>query len=239
VIASPVAHGWLMVWAKRIVVLAAVYESGGLRGGDDTPHQTLIMPLLDMFRSRRSHSTSSARPRDGYLDEYAPYGQASAYPLRPTAGFGRAAHHAPPHTGNRAQHYPAYGPSFSNTETSADEQVRSERRPVPPSLPRGLIFPCHFVFRFNHKNASLIDVCAVLTSHSAVLASGGPFGLLPLPPPQQPRRHDVLLAIRRRRRCAVPPRCLHGLNGILHWQGREPRPDRIQARNARARQPSV
>ncbi len=35
VIASPVVHGWLMVWAKRIVVVVILYESGWLRG---VPH---------------------------------------------------------------------------------------------------------------------------------------------------------------------------------------------------------
>jgi hypothetical protein len=36
VIASPVAHGWLMVWAEHVVALAVVYESGGLR--TEAPH---------------------------------------------------------------------------------------------------------------------------------------------------------------------------------------------------------
>jgi hypothetical protein len=32
VIASPVVHGWLRVWAERIVVVVILYESGWLRG---------------------------------------------------------------------------------------------------------------------------------------------------------------------------------------------------------------
>lgn len=36
VIASPVAHGRLMVWAEHVVALAVVYESGGLR--TEAPH---------------------------------------------------------------------------------------------------------------------------------------------------------------------------------------------------------
>ena len=35
VIASPVVHGWLMVWPKRLVVVVMLYESGSLRG---VPH---------------------------------------------------------------------------------------------------------------------------------------------------------------------------------------------------------
>ena len=35
VIASPVVHGWLTVWAERIVVVEILYESGWLRRG---PH---------------------------------------------------------------------------------------------------------------------------------------------------------------------------------------------------------
>jgi hypothetical protein len=35
VIASPVVHGWLVVWAKRTVVVVMLYESGWLRG---VPH---------------------------------------------------------------------------------------------------------------------------------------------------------------------------------------------------------
>jgi hypothetical protein len=37
VIASPVVHGRLMVWAERVVVVAVLYESGGWRG-DPIPH---------------------------------------------------------------------------------------------------------------------------------------------------------------------------------------------------------
>jgi hypothetical protein len=32
VIASPVVHGWLRVWAERIPVVVILYESGWLRG---------------------------------------------------------------------------------------------------------------------------------------------------------------------------------------------------------------
>jgi len=42
VIASPVTHGWLMVWADRIVVV--VYESGGLRRGGPHIHQPSSCP---------------------------------------------------------------------------------------------------------------------------------------------------------------------------------------------------
>lgn len=42
VIASPVVHGWLMVWANRIVV-EMLYESGWLRGVPHiNPHHAIL-----------------------------------------------------------------------------------------------------------------------------------------------------------------------------------------------------
>jgi hypothetical protein len=43
VIASPVVHGWLMVWAERIVVVVMLYESGWLRGFPHiNPHHAFL-----------------------------------------------------------------------------------------------------------------------------------------------------------------------------------------------------
>jgi hypothetical protein len=43
VIASPVVHGWLMVWAKHIIVVEMLYESGWLRGVPHiNPHHALL-----------------------------------------------------------------------------------------------------------------------------------------------------------------------------------------------------
>jgi len=128
VIASPVVHGWLMVWAKRVVVVVMLYESGWLRG---FPTSSLIMPFFNMFKSRRGRSTSLPRAPERYLHEFDDYNQASPYGPRSTSGFGRSAHLAQPHAGFRAQRNPSHGSSISNSvperyaESPTNDQVRT------------------------------------------------------------------------------------------------------------------
>jgi hypothetical protein len=99
-------------------------------GCEGFPTSTLIMPFLNMFKSRRTRSTSLPRAPERHLLE-SEYDPASAY--GPRSGFGRSAHHpAPPHTGSRTQRYPSHGSSFSNSgarryaeSATASDQVRT------------------------------------------------------------------------------------------------------------------
>src|SRR6267142_4980880 len=114
----------------------------GCEGGF-TSTSPLIMPLLNMFRSRQGRSTSLPRSPEGYWHDAAahdPYGQ------RSNSGFSRAARRAPHHAGTRAPRYPSYGSSFPRTggaeryaeSSTSDDQVRSE--PFAASVRRDLIF---------------------------------------------------------------------------------------------------
>lgn len=155
VIASPVVHGWLMVWAKRVVVVVMLYESGWLRG---FPTSTLIMPFFNMFKSRRGRSTSLPRAPERYLHEFDDYNQASPYGPRST-GFGRSAQLAQPHAGFRAQRNPSHGSSISNSvperyaESPTNDQVRTTA--------------CHI----SHPN--VMNICLFTTHCVTVLVSSG------------------------------------------------------------------
>ena len=143
-------HGWLMVWAKRIVVM--LYESGWLRG---FPTSTLIMPFFNMFKSRRARSTSLPRAPERYLHESEVYNQASAYGPRSTPGFGRSAHHARHHTGFRGERNPSHGSSFSNSvperyvESPTNDQVRTTVCRI--SHPQ-----CHEHLSFHNKTPHIV-----------------------------------------------------------------------------------
>jgi hypothetical protein len=103
-------------------------------GCEGFPTSTLIMPFLNMFKSRRARSTSLPRApeRAGYLQrDPEVYNQASAYGPRSTSGFSRPVHPTQLHNGSRAQRNPSYGSSISNSgperyaDSPTNDQVRT------------------------------------------------------------------------------------------------------------------
>lgn len=112
-------------------------------GCEGVPTSTLIMPFLNMFKSRRERSTSLPRAQERYLHDPEVYNQSSAYGPRSNSGLNRSAHPALHHTGSRAQRYPPYGTSYSNSgperyaesSISSNDQVRTTLgvSPIPVS----------------------------------------------------------------------------------------------------------
>jgi hypothetical protein len=158
----------------------------GCEGGIH-PTSTLIMPILNMFKSRRGRSASLPRSPEGYWydsEAHNPYGQ------RSTSGLSRAAHHAPHRASSRAPRYPAYGSSFPDSgaepyaETLTDDQVRSDSFPRLCHDPN----PNHFL----HKCTKCILVTPVLAPRRTTAR-----GLLPK---RSARRLGILFLFRRRHR---------------------------------------
>ena len=97
-------------------------------GCEGVPTSTLIMPFLNMFRSRRERSTSLPRAQDRYLHDEV-YNQPSAYGPRSNSGLNRSAHPTLHHTGSRAQRNPPYGSSYSNSgpERYAESSISNDQ----------------------------------------------------------------------------------------------------------------
>jgi len=147
-------------------------------GCEGFPTSPLIMPLFNMFKSRRARTTSLPRAPESYLHESEVYNQASAYGPRSASRFGRSAHPAQPHVGFRAQRNSSHGSSLSNSvperyaESPTNDQVRTTTYPI--SHPQ-----CHetFVFSPQQKPHTLCDI---------VLVSSGATGLFRLSWPTRP-----------------------------------------------------
>lgn len=121
--------------------LSRYYMNPG--GCEGVPTSTLIMPFLNMFKSRRGRSTSLPRAQDRYLHDEV-YNQPSAYGPRSNSGFNRSAHPTLHHTGSRAQRNPSYGPSYSNSgpERYAESSISSNDQ-VRTTLSVSPILQCH------------------------------------------------------------------------------------------------
>jgi hypothetical protein len=138
------AHGLGRAYRRRSAGISARRVAEGF-----TPTSALIMPLLNMFRSRQGRSTSLPRSPEGYWHDAAAY---DSYGQRSKSGFSHAAHRAPHQAGTRAPRYPSYGSSFRSSggaeryaeSSTSDDQVRSE--PFAASVRRDLISP-----KYTHK----------------------------------------------------------------------------------------
>src|SRR5712671_1156134 len=136
---------------------------------------TLIMPLFDMFKSRRARSSSLPRYPERYPHDAHVYNQASAYGPRSTSGSNRAAHpqrHGPSGYGGSSYPYPSSGAGrYSQSSTNDVRTKLFSMSPHPLALTNPLYQKMHVCVRhtspgigWNIRTTTALHMIATLST---------------------------------------------------------------------------